>query len=97
MDFIIPLPKIKFDGKNWDEQVYEVEFTLISINAYYLVIGIEPAPTSEEDLENWDKRNKLAGAFLKYCVTEDVFQEIKYYKDGTKIWKILKTLYKNSG
>ena len=29
-------------------------------------------------------------------MTQDVFQEIKYYKDGTKIWKILKTLYKKS-
>ena len=63
MEFIIPLPKIKFDGKNWDEWIYEVESTLISINAYYLVIGIEIAPTNEEDLENWDKRNKLARAF----------------------------------
>ena len=67
------LPEINFIGMNWDEWIYEVESTLISINAYYLVIGIEPAPTSEEDLENWDKRNKLVGAFLKCCVTQDVF------------------------
>ena len=65
-----------------------MESTLISINGYYFVIGIDHAPTNEEDLENWDKRNKLAGAFLKCCVTEDVFQEIKYYKDDKDIWKI---------
>ena len=58
-----------------------MESTLIYINSYYLVIGIEHAPTNEEDLEKWDKRNKLVGVFLKCCVTEDVFQEIKYYKD----------------
>ena len=69
MEFIIPLPEIKFDGKNWDEWIYEVESKLISINAYYLVIGIEVALTNEKDLETWDKRNKLAEAFLKCCVT----------------------------
>ena len=65
MEFIIPLPEIKFDGKNWDEWIYEVESTLISINGYYFVIGIDHAPTNEEDLENWDKWNKLARAFFK--------------------------------
>ena len=53
-------------------------------------------PLYEEDLENWDKRNNIAGDFLKCCVTEGVFQEIKYYKDVTEIWKILKTIYKKS-
>ena len=48
MDLIIPFPKIKFNGKNWEEWIYGVEYALISIYAYYLVIGIECAPIKKE-------------------------------------------------
>ena len=42
MEFIIALPETKFNGKNQDEWIYGVEPALISLDAYYFVIDIEP-------------------------------------------------------
>ena len=52
--------------------------------------------TEQRDLEKWDQINKEVGAYIKICVSDEVFAEIKNLRDDTKIWKRIENLYHNT-
>ena len=91
------IPKIKLiNGKNYNKWVHTIEPFLTMRKQYDLVSGKEMPPTEQRALEKWDQRNKEAGAYIKICMSYEVFVEIKNLRDGIEIWKRLKDLYHNT-
>ena len=90
------IPEIKLNGKNYNEWVHKIEPFLTMRKQYDLVSGKEMPPTEQRALEKWDQRNKEACVYIKICVSDEVFVEIKILGDGIEKWKMLKYLYHNS-
>ena len=71
------IPEIKLNGKNYNDWVHKIEPFLTMRKQYDLVSGKEVPPSEQKALEKWDQRNKEAGAYIKICVFDEVFAEIK--------------------
>ena len=67
------IPEIKLNGKNYNDWVHKIEPFLTMKKQYDLVSGKEAPPTEQKALEKWDQRNKEAGAYIKICVSDEVF------------------------
>jgi enolase len=69
--------------------VHKIELFLTMRKQYDLVSGKEAPLTEQKTLEKWYKINKEASAYIKICVSDEVFAEIKNLREGTKYGRYL--------
>ena len=86
----------KLNGENYVNWKFKMMIVLESANAWSIVTGNEPRPTTAALLPDWNKRELKAKLTLRMSIKDNIIPHIRNCTTSKATWDTLKGLYQTT-